>query len=109
MIDRDITITFDNRGDFAAHAAAVSYLRARRFSVGPMQGDDPIAVLFGINICVGKWRTISQAFRETVDGTIEPAGGATMRTGPVIVTIRARASAAARAAVSNTSSVRVAS
>lgn len=94
---KDITITFTNTGDFAAHAAAVSYLRARRFSVGPMQGNDPIAILFGSNICIGKWRTISQAFRECADGTIEAAD---MRRGPVTVTIRARASAAALAAVS---------
>jgi hypothetical protein len=93
----DIVLTFSEPGDFAAHAAAVSYLRGVRFSVGPMQGNDPIAILYGVNICIGKWRSISQMFRETVDGTIEAAD---MRCGPVNVIIRARASAAARAAVS---------
>lgn len=94
----DFTRVFDLPGDFNAYQAAVSWCRARRFSVGPMQGNDPIAILYGVNICIGKWRTISQAFRECADGTIEAEN---MRLGPVTVTIRARASAAALAAISD--------
>lgn len=95
----DITWTFTGTGDFAAHAAAVSYLRARRFSVGPMQGNDPVAALHGVNKCVGKWRSIPFELRALAHATITAAD---MRTGPVTVTIFAHAPAAARAAVAST-------
>lgn len=92
----DITITFTETGDFAAVNAARSYLRARRFSVGPMQGNDPMAALFGTNLMIGKWRTISQVQRDQVHATITAAD---MRKGPVTITIFAHAPAPARAAV----------
>jgi hypothetical protein len=98
----DITRTFTGSRDFEAFNAAVAWLKSRRFSVGPMQHNDPVAILYGENICIGKWRTISKEFQEAADGTIEAAD---MRTGPVTVTIRARASDVARRAFADTKAV----
>lgn len=92
----DITLTFSEPGDFAAFNAARAFLRARRFSVGPMQGNDPIAVLFGPNFNVAKWRHIGGNARAAVDATLTAAD---MRAGPVKLTVFAHAPAAARAAV----------
>jgi hypothetical protein len=103
----DITLPFIQKGDFAAVGAAMLYLRQRGFSIGPMQASEPIAILYGANLCIGKWRTITELQRAVAHGTIEAAD---MRTGPVTVTIRSRAPAAARLAVtSKAAPLRVAS
>jgi hypothetical protein len=90
------TRTFDFPGDFTAFNAAVSFLRARQFSVGPLQGPDPVGILFGPQIVIAKWRHLSKAQRDALHGIIT---GADKRGGPVTVEIYATAPAAARAAV----------
>lgn len=97
IMNADITLTFSEPGDFAAFNAARAFLRARRFSVGPMQGNDPIAALFGANLVITKWRHIGGNARAAVHATLTAAD---MRAGPVKLTIFAHAPAAARTAVS---------
>jgi hypothetical protein len=90
------TRTFDLPGDFTAFNTAVSFLRARQFSVGPMQGPDPVGILFGTQIVVAKWRNLSQSQRAELHGVIT---GESKRSGPVTVEIYAHAPAAALRAV----------
>lgn len=112
----DFTREFDLPGDFNALNAAVSWLRGRRFSVGLMQGPDPMGILFGPNILVAKWRNLNTKQRQEQHGVIT---GESKRNGPITVTIfatapaearrAAMAPAAARAAIEQPSSVGVAS
>jgi hypothetical protein len=96
MSTGDIILTFDDKGDFAATARAQAWLVARGFSYGALSApDEPRAVLWGYPRTVAKWRSLSDAHRAALDGAItgDP------KAGPVIVTIYARAPAAARMAV----------
>lgn len=93
-----LTFTFSNTGDFAAWHDALSFLRARGFSVGALQSNDPVGILFGPNILVAKWRNLNSSHRAQLHGTITATD---MRAGPVTVEIFANAPAAARAAVSS--------
>lgn len=96
MTAGDISITFENRGDFAATMKAQDYLIARGFSYGPLTPDEPRGILWGRPRIVAKWRCMSDAHRAFLDGQItgDP------KSGPIVITIFARAPAAARMAVS---------
>jgi len=76
-------LTFAQSGDWNAFYAAKDFLEAQGFSVGRMQGPDPIGLLFG-SFDVQKWRNLSVAQRAALHGTIE----GNKRTGPVTVRIR---------------------
>jgi hypothetical protein len=77
------TIVFDQPGDFAAYHAACAYLRAQGFSVGHMQGPDPVGILFG-DYDIQKWRNLRPADRVALHGTLE----GDKRNGPVTIKIR---------------------
>jgi len=85
---RDFDVTFRNDGDFAAIDAAIAWLKDRGFSVGEMQRDDPIGVLFG-DVEIHKWRTLSAEDRNDLHGKIMPSTpAASMRGGPVTFHLR---------------------
>jgi len=84
----EYSITFRNDGDFAAIEAAIAWLKKRGFSVGEMQRDDPIGVVFG-DVTIHKWRTLSAEDRNDLHGKIMPSTpAASMRGGPVTFHLR---------------------
>jgi hypothetical protein len=78
-----MTRTFTGANDFAAYYAAAAYLTKRGFSVGRMQGSDPIGVMYG-HYDIQKWRNLSRAECAALHGTIT----GNKRLGPVTVTLR---------------------
>lgn len=71
-------------GDFQGFYAAEKWCRENGYSVGSMQRDDPIGILRG-DVCIAKWRHLTKAERDALDGTIE----GDKRNGPVYVHLRA--------------------
>lgn len=86
---------FPNKaGDFSGYSDATCYLTTCGFSVGRMQADEPIGILFG-QYDIQKWRNLRRIERETLHGT--PTGD--KRNGPVKVVIFASAPTTAQAAI----------
>jgi hypothetical protein len=77
------TLTFAELGDFNAYRAACTHLRAQGFSVGRMQGPDPVGLLFG-GYDIQKWRNLRPAERVALHGTLE----GDKRNGPITVRIK---------------------
>ena len=77
-------------GDFSDFDAAMEHLESCGFSVGSMQRDDPIGIMFG-DFCIAKWRNLSLKDRGELHGTIT----GDKRNGPVVVTLWATAPQAA--------------
>ena len=74
---------FAGEGDFVAFGTACDWLKRLGYSIGSMQRGDPIGVMRG-DYSISKWRNLSAAEREDLDGTIEGS----KRTGPITVTLR---------------------
>ena len=77
------TITFDGGGWFVAYDKASAYLYERGFSVGRMQGPDPIGIIFG-SYDIQKWRNLRATERLALHGTMT----GDKRNGPVTVRIK---------------------
>jgi hypothetical protein len=76
------TKTFTTPGDYAACLEAESWLIARGFSIGRMQGPDPRGIIHG-TYDIQKWRNLNRAERAALDGTMTGS----MRNGPITVTL----------------------
>lgn len=84
----DYSATFRDGGDFVAIDNAIAWLKARGFSVGEMQSNEPIGIFLG-EVTIGKWRTLSAEDHNDLHGKILPASiSASMRSGPVTILIR---------------------
>lgn len=82
------SVSFYDRGDFAAIDAARAWLKERGFSYGPMQDNAPIAVMHG-KWKIGKWKTLSPEDLNDIHARIMPAAmTASMRGGPVTIRLR---------------------
>lgn len=75
-------LEFNQVGDFKAFDAAVSLLQENGFSVGSMQRDDPIGLMYG-DYDISKWRNLNEAERNGLHGQLT----GDKRNGPVFVTI----------------------
>lgn len=91
---KEYTRTFAANGDFVAFDMASAFLRERGFSLGSMQRDDPIGVMFG-DFCIAKWRNMSERELGKLHGQITGS----KRHGPVHVTLFSNAPDAAFAAI----------
>lgn len=91
--DLRTSITFDNKGDFAATHAAVDWLRERGFSIGSMQAGSPRAIWFG-DCYISKWRGLSDEDKALMHAVMEGNG----RDGPVTIRLRRGATPEAIAA-----------
>lgn len=83
---RSVREVFAQKGDFAASRAAESYLRARGFSVGPLERGSPRGVMLNsrdTEWVVAKWHNLSPAERTACHGEI--TGDA--RHGPITVRV----------------------
>ncbi len=76
---------------FASRLAAERYLKDRGFSVGHWQEGAPAGVLHGAGLDIRKWRDLSSADQDALDGRMSGDG----RLGPITVMIDAKASHAA--------------
>jgi hypothetical protein len=83
--DDRLSHTFTGAEDFAALRQAEAYLEARGFSFGQMQGSNPIAIMLGADINIGKWRNLSPEEQNDADGQITSEN---FRKGPVTISIR---------------------
>lgn len=80
------THRFPNSGPaWSGLRAATTWLDAKGYSSGRMQRDSPIGILDG-EYDIQKWRNMSDAERELLDGTITFEGGA--RDGTAIVNLK---------------------
>jgi len=77
-----MTRLFDQQGLFAAIGEAERFLTARKISVGRIDGDEPRALKLNAGD-LRRWRNLSQADRDQLDGRIT----GNMRKGPVQVEI----------------------
>lgn len=75
-------IVFEGKKDFEAFYKARDFLESRGFSVGSMQGDDPIGIRRG-DWDIAKWRNLSEDDMSKLDGTIT----GNKREGPLTVHI----------------------
>lgn len=87
------SVSFHNVGTFAASNAAEKWLSDRGFSYGPSQANGPQAVWFG-ECSISKWRNLSAKEKIECHATIDGDG----RSGPIVITLHAEATAEARAA-----------
>lgn len=83
MSDKVITKTFIETGDFQACYAAERWCADNGISVGSMQGPAPRGLMYG-DFLISKWRNLSKAHRDQLDGTMT----GDMRPVPVTITIR---------------------
>ena len=89
-----VSITFDKLGDFVSMNLAEDTLRKAGFSIGSMQRDEPIGIMFGA-CAISKWRNLSQRERDELHGQIT----GDKRNGPVTVTLFCNAPNEARTAL----------
>jgi hypothetical protein len=81
-------LTFSGADDFEALHRATEWLFANGYSYGMLQADAPTGILRG-EFFISKWRNMSAAEREALDGIMD-APGRSYRTGPVTVRLFAR-------------------
>ncbi len=81
-----IEMVFDDAGEFVAFGKAVAWLKERGYSVGSMQREAPIGVMYG-DVSIAKWRNLSASEIAALDGTIT---GESKRNGPVTISLKAR-------------------
>lgn len=74
--------------DFAAYHTAEQWLKDLGYCVGPMQRGAPTAAYIGDGF-VSKWRNLTDAERDAVDGLIHDMGRGRFRGGPVEVVLYA--------------------
>jgi hypothetical protein len=86
--------TFESQEDFEALRQAESFLAERGFSVGSMQGDEPIGVMHG-NCRISKWLNLSHEDRASLHGILAVRG----RHGPATITIYEDAPESAKSAL----------
>lgn len=79
----------DTSVDFGAFYRLEHWAAVNGYSVGRMQGSDPIGLLRG-NHDLQKWRNLGQLDREALDGVVTWVG--TPRSGTAVVWLRAVAS-----------------
>jgi hypothetical protein len=80
---KTIEIVFDQKGDFEAINAARQWCTDHNVSVGSMQRDDPMGLLYG-DYDIQKWRNLSKQEIKELDGTIT----GDKRNGPVKIQIK---------------------
>ncbi len=79
---------FPNTGaDFSGWHAARDWLKANGYSVGQMQGAEPMGILKG-DFWISKWRRLDSTQRDALDGRIT-WNGLSPRNGPAVVTLKA--------------------
>jgi hypothetical protein len=81
-------LTFSDSDNFGALLRATKWLEANGYSVGVLQADAPTGILRG-PFAISKWRNMSEAEREALDGIMD-APRRTYRTGPVRIRLFAR-------------------
>lgn len=86
-------VPFYNYGDFKAARAAERWLAARGFSVGPAQGDEARAIMFG-RYDISKWCPLTIDEQRSVHAVME----GNQLDGPVCIRLMPGASEEARAA-----------
>lgn len=88
MTDLVVTrnLVFEDEGDFCALEAARKWCRDHGYSYGSLQADAPTGLLKGLYE-ISKWRNMTPAEREALDGTMD-APGRTYRTGPVTIRVK---------------------
>ena len=79
---KNISKTFISKGDFAAFYLAEIWLKNHGFSLGSMQRDDPIGVMYG-EYTISKWRHLNDTDRALLHGQLT----GDKRNGPVILEI----------------------
>jgi hypothetical protein len=79
-----IVMTFADVGDFQAFYAAERWCKENGYSVGSMQGPDPIGLLRG-DFAISKWRNLSRQQRAELDGQMT----GDMRSGPITIRVKA--------------------
>lgn len=77
------TKTFSSPDTFVAYHDAEKWLQDRGFSVGRMQGPEPVGIKRG-DYDIQKWRNINSNDRELLDGLIV---GDDKRNGPVTINL----------------------
>ena len=75
-------VKFDNKGDFQAYYAAERWCMENGFSVGTMDGRNPIGIVRG-DADISKWHNLSKKDIASLDGRIT----GDMRSGPVTVEV----------------------
>lgn len=73
-------IEFTGAGEFAAYRAAETWCIAAGYSVGRMQRDEPIGLMFG-DADISKWRNMTRSEQAELDGVMT----GNFRNGPVVV------------------------
>lgn len=79
-------IVFTGEGEFEAFNKACEWCRQNGYSYGTMQADAPTGLLRG-NFEISKWRNMTKAERDALDGVMD-APGRTYRTGPVTIRLK---------------------
>ena len=89
FLPTDVLVAFTQPGRFEAMLAAERWLASHGFSYGPCQcGGDPRGIKRGA-IRIAKWRGLTEAHREGLDGImLPPRGQLTMIRGPVAIRLR---------------------
>lgn len=78
--------TFTGAAPFVAIDAARTWLTERGYSVGEMQGRDPMGIMIGDHYDIAKWRNLNATERMALDGQIE----GDKRNGPVVVRLKSQ-------------------
>lgn len=78
-----MTKVFENTGDFAAINAAEKWCADQGYTVGRMDGDNPIGIAKGVNY-ISKWHNFQPGDTERLGGRITSRN---FRDGPVTVTL----------------------
>ncbi|MDE8343242.1 MAG: hypothetical protein POG24_05420 [Acidocella sp.] len=68
-------VTFHKNGDFGALDAVEAWCRARNISIGRHQAGAPRGLLFGADYDIAKWRNLSQAERDQLEGIVTGGRG----------------------------------
>lgn len=90
-------IVFNEKGTFAAYEAAEEFLRKSGFSIGSMQRDSPIGIMYGV-YDIAKWGNIGLRDRKKLHGQIN----GDKRNGPITVSIFNICPAAGKKAIAAT-------